>query len=334
MKAILAIALGVFITQTLTAQNDSLIIKLNDYGQLLIVNSNLVTKKIDNRKLDETYSGFYQQFEELTKIRSFEKEEGYFIKFTSKSSCEDCPKHSTIQITQKNKTPDKYFFYKDQIGSLLDYKYKVSLSPKTFLFLDSINDFAKVSTISLDSLYKQSKKEISPDTLHKRQAHLFFFDSNNGKLNDQPRLIYSEGKAQDYIMLYTGFGAQIINSSFAPQVDIIADVAFNKKNTIPGQKFGISATFLFMPDEADFHNINTYNFANVSYYLKFNQKWSHKISVGYLFAKNGEHFSNDTWCAFWQSNIKDIGVKIGTYYTKNSDGDYVTIPSFGVSISF
>ena len=331
MRTILTIVLGTLIAQTLRAQNDSLIIKLDDYGQLLIVNSNLVTKKSENLELDKTYKVFYTLFKKSIGKRILENE-GCLIEFLNHRPFFNMP--SSIKITKKNKEADKYYFYRKKVGSILDYRYKVTLSPQNILFLDSLNDFEKVANISLDSLYKQSKKNISPDTLNKRQAYLFFFNSNNGKLNEQSRFIYLDGKAQDFINLYSNFGAQIISSTLAPQIDLNLDLVFTKKNMIPGQKFGISSTFLFIPDKDDFHNINTYNFANVSYYLKLYKKWSQKISIGHLYAKNGNHFSSNTWNAFWESKIKKIGVKIGGYYTKNTKGKYVVTPSLGLSVDF
>jgi hypothetical protein len=218
------------------------------------------------------------------------------------------------------------------MGSVKEYKYKILIYNRLIIYLDTITDFEKVSQVNLNKLVAQSVSDIKEKEVNKRTANMYFYNSKNNLIDVNTAFI-NTGRTQDYLIVYPTFGTQIINSTVAPQIDINADLLFNWKNS-PGQKFGLSATFLFMPDKDDFYNINTYNFANISYYLKFNKKWSHKISVGYLFDKNGNHFSDNTWNAFWHTNIKDIGVKIGGYYTKNTDGNYMTIPSFGISIGF
>ena len=61
MRTILIIVLGLFIAQNLKAQNDSLIIKLEDYGQMVVVSSNLTTVKQGNIGLNDKYKKFYEE---------------------------------------------------------------------------------------------------------------------------------------------------------------------------------------------------------------------------------------------------------------------------------
>ncbi|NJO93099.1 MAG: hypothetical protein HC831_32165 [Chloroflexia bacterium] len=257
-------------------------------------------------------------------------EHNYFIEFRHEPYL---PENSIISIAKTKPESDKYYFNDNKLGSINNFRFKVALSSKVFLFLSSLSDFEKVAATSLDDIYNQFKSNIQTEDLNKRKPYLFFYESKKNKLENDTKFIYQSGKAQDYIIAYPSFGMQMINSTFAPEITINVDFAFGMKGTV-GQKFGFSTTFLYMPDKDDFLNVNTYNFVNANYYFKINNKWTHKISIGYMFDKNGSDFSYNTWNGFWQSNIKSFGLKLGGLYTKNSNENYVVIPSIGFDFGF
>jgi len=330
MRTILTIVLGVFIAQTLQAQNDSLIIKLGDYGQMLIVSGNLVSKKSKNLELDKNYQNFYSDFEKLDK-KALENN-NYILKYKPSLYEHDARELTVSEIENKI---DKYYFVKEEYASKKSYKYtlEINASKKMTLYLDSLAHFEKVGKLSLDSLYFQSIKDIQQQDLNRRQPYVFFYSSDNNQLNKDLKLTIHPGKAQDFIELYPSFGMQMINSTFAPEISFNMDFGLGNKGQV-GQRFGLSTTHLFIPDADDFFKISNYNFVNASYYLKLNKKWTHKVSIGYLYGKSGDLFGDNTWNGYWQTTVNKIGIKLGGYLTKNNENNYVVIPSIGFNFGF
>ena len=330
MRTILTIVLGVFIAQTLRAQNDSLIIKLSDYGQMLIVSGNLVTEKSKNLELDKNYLEFYNDFAKLDKIAL--QNGSYILKY--KPSFDD-ENTRELSVNEQERKTDKFYFVNEELASKNSYKYTLEIvgSRKMIIYLDSLTHFEKVSKLSLDSLFSQSLLNIQQQDLNKRKPYVFFYSSKNSQLNKDLDLTIYPRKSQDFIEIYPSFGMQIINSTFSPEININMDFGLGNKGQI-GQRFGFSTTFLFIPDRNDFFNISNYNFINASYYMKMRNKWTHKVSIGYLYGRTGDDFGENTWNGYWQTTVNKVGVKLGGFLTKNNEGNYVVIPSIGLNFGF
>jgi len=329
MRTIITIVLGIFIAQTLTAQTDTLVIKLDDYGQMIVVSTNLVGKKQKIDGIDVLYKQFYSDFSKIDP--SVFKDKKYLISFKAAT---DNQKASQISIKDSENEGDKYFFQDGKQQSISAYKYELSLNSEGSIkiYLDSLNDLKRVNSISLDSLYEQSFNYMKTSQLRNRTHYKIFYSSKSGKVDENSAFIHEE-KSFDYINLFPSFGMRMIQSTFAPEASINVDFILGKKGGLD-QRFGISTSFLFMPDKNDFFDVKTYNFLNASYYLKYNSKWSQKISVGYMISGDGEDFNGKTWSASWQPNIGSIGMSFGGFYTKNTTGKYVFLPSIGISFGF
>ncbi|MDF1548622.1 MAG: hypothetical protein P1P88_12425 [Bacteroidales bacterium] len=329
MRTIIAIVLGVFITQTLSAQNDSLIIKLENFGQMLIVSPDFTNEAIKTIGIDDAYQRFYEEFVKINP--SVFKKEHYLIKYVESK---DELKTKRISLEESENQIDEYFFQDGKHQSRLSFNFQIKLDLKNevIIYLDSLPDFQRIKILNLDSLYLQSLSEFQSEKLRKKYPYLIFYNSSNNKINNKSSLIFS-GKTNDYIILYPTFGASIISTTISPEINLNMDISLGKKGLVY-QKFGISNTFLFMPNKNDFYNVKTYYLVNANYYLKFNKKWSHKVSLGYMYAGNGDDFSKNTWNFYWQTSVKDIGFKLGSFYTKNTEGNYVFLPSIGFDFGF
>jgi hypothetical protein len=330
MRTILIIVLGLFIAQNVSAQVDSMIIKLGDYGQMIIISSNLVKEKQVNFGLNESYQNFYNDFEKINKSGLNDK--SYLLNY-SKSKWED-QKNRSLSVKPIENEANMFYFQDDKTQSLLTCKYRLELDSerKVIFQFNSLNDFEKVSLLSLDSLYLQALQDFQSQKPQKMYPYMIFYSSDNSKLDKSSNLIL-RGKSQDYIELNPTFGMSMINSTFAPEISINLNFMLNSKGILH-QKFGLSTTFLFIPDKSDFFNISTYKFVNANYFIQFKDNLSHKISIGYMYGRNGSDFSTDTWNAYWQTNINKIGFRLGGFYTRNAEGNRVILPSIGLDFGF
>lgn len=329
MRTIIAIVLGISIAQIMTAQTDTLIIKLNDFGQMLIVSPSLNSEKQKEIGIDNAFRKFYEDFAKTSSTSFGDK--NYLINYIENNNDEKTRKISIKEIENQS---DIYFFQDSIQQSLPSYKFQLALHLKreVKIYLNSLQDFQLIKLQNLDSLYLQALSQLQSEKLRNKNPYLIFYTSKNNKINNKSAIIFS-GKTNDYIILYSSFGASIISTTISPEINLNMDFSLGKKGLI-NQKFGFSNTFLFMPNKNDFYDIKTYNFVNANYYLKFNKKWSHKISLGYMYAGNGDDFSKNTWNAYWQTNINEIGFKLGTFYTKNAENKYVYLPSIGFDFGF
>jgi hypothetical protein len=338
MRTILIIVLGLFIAQNVNAQADSLIIKLGDYGQMIIVSSNRVTEKQKSFGLNESYQKFYEDFKKIDKSGLSDK--NYLINYNR--ALWDKKNNRSISIKAIEKLPDVYYFQDGNENSLLSSKYKLTLNYEHVIFLlDSLKDFEKISMLNLDTLYFQSIEHFQSQNLRKKDSYNIFYSSLNNSVDKSSNYIMNK-KTLDYLLLGTSFGMTMVSSTFAPEFNVNLEMDLHNKG-ISKFKFGISSTYLFMPNKNDFFDINTYNFLNASFSmnllnsgfkLKSKNELSHKISIGYLISRDGDDFSKNTWNAFWQTNINKIGFKIGAYYTNNLEGNRVILPSIGFDFGF
>jgi hypothetical protein len=212
------------------------------------------------------------------------------------------------------------------------YTLKLEAERRIIFLLDSVEYFKKVSLLNLDTLYIQALEHFQSQNLRKKNSYIVFYASKNNMI-DQSSNFVRDKKSLDMLFMYPSFGMSIINSTFAPELSWNVELNFSNKG-VDQYKIGLAGTFLFMPDKNDFFKIQTYSFLNLYYDLRFKEKWDHKISVGYLLGSGGNEFSKNTWNAYWQTSINKIGIKIGTYYTKNPEDMYVFLPSIGFNFGF
>ncbi|RLD79472.1 MAG: hypothetical protein DRJ10_08780 [Bacteroidetes bacterium] len=333
MRTILFIVLSTFIAKISMAQQDTLIIKLDDYGQITIMTDQLFSKKEKPLNFDDIYSKFYTDFKKIDK--SDMQDDTFNIQYVYDEY--DASVRS-IKI-EKGKEKSKAFYFQDSVQQAVKpfnhvLSVKVSTYPyyKMQLCVNKLNDFGKIAQLSIDSLYKKAQLDILNRDLNKRIAYKIIYTHSNDKLNVNPVLINSN-KINDFISLYPSFGLSVINSNFAPEIDFNIDFILSHKAKTK-YKFGINTSFLFIQDENDFFKVYTYNIASAYYHLFIRDNSSHKFSMGYMYRKTGPHFNGDTWTASWQYNLKNIGIKLGGYFTKNHQGNYVAIPSIGINFGF
>ena len=333
MRTILFIVLSTLIAQILKAQQDTLILKLDDYGQISIMTDKLFSKKDKTLNFDDVYSNFYADFQKIDK--SDIQDNTFNIRYIY-------DKYDTlirsIEI-EKNKNKSKFFYFQDTVQqSVKSFNYvlsvKISKYPYYYMQLsvNKLNDFSKIAKISIDSLYIEAHLDLLNRNLRKRIAYKAIYKKENNKLKLNSAIL-KPNKTFDYINLYPSFGLSTINSSFVPEIDFNIDFALYHKSKIK-YRFGINTSFLFIQDENDFFKVYTYNIANLYYHLFMRDNTSHSFSIGYMYRKTGPHFNGDTYTASWQYNMKHIGVKLGAYYTKNEEGNYVVIPSIGLHFGF
>ncbi len=331
MRTILFIVLSAFFAQILKAQQDTLIIRLDDYGQIMFMTDKLFSKKAEALKFDDIYSKFYTDFEQVDK--SDMQDNAFNIRYVN---YEGLAIHkSSIKMVEKKSAYKDIYFDRKNLQTVKSYNYTLSveLSANTEMEIavDNIVDFEKITHLSIDSLYKKAQIDVL-GSLRKRSAYKIVYKAENNVL-DVNSVAVEGNRSYDYISLYPSFGMSVINSNFAPEIDFNMDFILSHKNK-PKYKFGINTSFLFIQDENDFFKVYTYNVANLYYHLFMRDNTSHKFSVGYMYRKTGPHFNGDTYTASWQYNIKHIGVKLGAYYTKNPEGNYVVIPSIGLHFGF
>jgi len=325
MRTILFIVLGLFIAQNVGAQNDSLIIKLEDYGQMVIILPNLTKAKQEGIGINDLYKKFYEDFKSIDKS-SFKKN-CYLLNYDTPKW--DDQNNRSLTIKALDDFPDVFYFQDGKQIASHSGKYSLKLTKygDINIVLDSLGDFEKVSLLNLDTLYLQALKHLQDMNLRKRNLYTILYPSSNNNIDESSNYVVSK-KSLDYLQLYCSAGILAISTNFAPELNINLDIDFGSKGRFD-HSVGISSTLLFMPDKNDFFNISTYSFINANYQHKFNNKGSHRIGIGYLLGGGGDSFSKNTWNAFWQTNINKMGVKLGGYYTKNSEGNYVLLPSIG-----
>ncbi|MEN8121459.1 MAG: hypothetical protein ABFS35_13995 [Bacteroidota bacterium] len=332
MRTILFIVLSISIAQISLAQQDTLIIKLDDYGQITIMTDQLFNKKEKMPNFDTVYSKFYADFQKIDK--SDMQDNAYNIRY---EYYEGWAVHSgKIRIVNKTSIFKDIYFERNNLQAIKSFNYTLSVKLSAYneieIAVNHLNDFDKINKFSIDSLYEKIQSDILSRDLTKRIAYKVIYQTNNNKLSSKPMLKYPN-KSHDYISLYPSFGMSVINSNIAPEIDFNIDIILSKKNK-PKYKFGINTSLLFIPDENDFFKIYSYNIANAYYHLFNRDNSSHKFSLGYMYRKTGSHFNGDTWTAAWQYNKKNVGIKLGGYFTKNPTGNYVAIPSIGINFGF
>jgi hypothetical protein len=331
MRTILIIVLGLFIAQKINAQSDSLIIKLGDYGQMIVISPNLVTEKQKSFGLDTSYRNFYNDFKKIDKSKFSDKNQ--VIKYTYKRFE---PQYQTITIEKADIDEDVYYFNEDKQQSIQGNKYKLELmaARKVIILVNSLEDFEKINQLSLDSLYLQSLEHIKTQNLHKRVPYKIFYDTENMQINKNSNFTIG-GKLQDFIVLDAEFGMSVMDSRVAPEWGANLEFMLKKKD-YPGLRFGINYTTMYLYDKNNMYNISSYGFLNLSYYFENNEafRFSHKLVVGYLVNKSGNDFNGNTWNAYLSSNINNLGFKIGGIYTKNLNGAYTFLPSIGINFGF
>jgi hypothetical protein len=331
MRTMLIIVLGLFIARNADAQVDSLIIKLDDAGYLIIISPNLVKQKQESFDLNRDFSRFYADF--IMSDKSDYKEKPYIIKYEF-DKYSDEHKNRSLTFIERKTTHDIFYFQDGKELKILSGKYKLELASrqKVVILIDSLKDLEKISRLDLDTLYLQSLKHFQSHQPNKRLPYNVFYSITNNSI-DQDSYVLKSGENKDFINLGPTFGMWFMNSSIFPELTLNADFIVNSKN-VTRHKFGISTSFLFMPDKNDFYNISTYKFVNVYYHKKYRDIWDHTFSIGYMYDKNGNDFSNNTWNAYWQTNINKIGFRFGGFYTKNLQGKNVIIPSIGLDFGF
>ena len=327
MRTILFIVLSTFFAQISLAQQDTLIIKLDDYGQITIMTDQLFSKKLKAQKFDDIYSKFYSDFEKIDKSEM--KDTILDIRYVY-GGFETLVR--TIEI-EKSKEKNTTFYFQDSIQLIeKNYNYTLFLEYSDFFLghtlvqiaVSDITDFDKITKVSIDSLYEDAQAYLLNFKLSKHISYKIFYAPNNVDIT------IGSNKIHDYISLYPSFGMSVINSNFAPEIGFNIDIVLSHKNK-PKYKFGINTSFLFIQDENDFFKVYTYNVANLYYHLFVRDNTSHSFSIGYMYRKTGPHFNGNTYTAAWQYNMKHIGVKLGGYYTKNEEGNYIVIPSIGLN---
>ena len=329
MRTILLIVLGLFIARNLNAQVDSLIIKLGDYGQMIVISPNLVTEKMESFGLDNSYRDFYTDFRKIDKARFADNNQ--IIRYSSKN---DEPQNRTLSIKYTDKGTNIFYFLEDKQQSHQSTKYKLELTAqrKVVIEVNLLDDFERISKLKLDSLYLQSLEHIQRQNLKKRVPYKIFYSEENKKIDKNSNLILS-GKSQDFIMANLTIGMSVIDSRIAPEWGASLEFALQNKDQV-GQKFGLNYTTMYLYDKIDIYNISSYGFLNFNYYLKYNKNFSHKIGVGYLVSKTGSDFNGNTWNACFSTKINGLGFKIGGIYTKNTEGVYTILPSIGIDFGF
>lgn len=331
MRTILFIVLSISIAQISLAQQDTLIIKLDDYGQITIITDQLFNKKGKTPGFDKIYERFYSDFQKMNK--SVLRDNSVLIRYIYDKN------DSTIRSIkiEKNKNVEKEIYFNASLQQTVrSFNYtlyvKLSAYEEMLIGVNKISDFDKIAGLSIDSSYSTARINLLSRDLNKRNAYKVIYNQENNKINLNTVLIQKD-KALDYINIYPSFGMSIVNSNFAPEIDINIDFALHYKSKTK-YKFGINSSFLFIQDENDFFKVYTYNLAHLYYHFFVRDNSSHKFSVGYMYRKTGPHFNGDTWTAAWQYNKKQVGIKLGGYFTKNPEGKYVIIPSIGINFGF
>jgi hypothetical protein len=329
MRTILIIVLGLFIAQNLNAQVDSLIIKLGDYGQLIVISPNLVKEKQKSFGLDESYQNFYNDFKKIDKSGFSDKNQ--IIKYSNKTYE---PQYRAISIEAVDNEEGLFYFNEDKQESILPNKYKLEINAerKVIIIINSLDDLDKINQLSLDSLYLQSLKHIQSQDLNNRIAYKIFYSADNKQINENSNLIFS-GKLQDFLLLDANIGMSIIDSRIAPEWGASIEFDFRKKGLV-NLRFGINYTLKHLYDRDDIFNISNYGFLSLNYYFKYNNSYNQKLSIGYMVNKSGNDFNGNTWNAYYTRNIKDFGFKFGGIYTKNLEDKYVFMPSVGFDFWF
>ena len=290
MRTILIIVLGLFIAQNLKAQSDSLIIKLEDYGQMIIVSNNLTKVKQEIHGINELYKTFYEDFKSIDKS-GFMNNSYIFSYNTAKW---DDQKNRSLTVKTSDNFPEVFYFQEGKQASSNSGKYRVKLDKyqDINIFLDSLDDFEKVSLLNLDTLYLQALKHFQDLNLRKRNLYTILYPSSKNKIDESSNYLISK-KSHDYIQLYCSAGMLMISSTFAPELNINLDLDFSSKG-IFYHTVGLSSTFLFMPDKNDFFKITTYKHCNNYCYYSNHLKYLLYV----LLSKYLEHLKYQKRCNY------------------------------------
>ena len=326
MRTILIIVLGLFIAQNVYAQADSLIIKLENYGQMIVPSEDLAKEK--SIKLNEAYQRFYTDFVKIDTSR-MKSDKSYIICYNE--ALWDNQKNRSIKIKTND---DEYYFHKSNEQAMQSCKYRLEFnySRKVIFVLNSFEDIEKISRIDLDSLFNQSIMDVKNDHRYVRQPIKVFYSSENSQIKKHPDNFSVKGPT-DIIWLYPNAGMSIINSMIAPEWGANIEFELGKKDGA-GYKFGINYTVMYLYNKNDIFDISSYGFLSLNYYLKEYKSLKHRLSVGYLVNKSGNDFNGKTWIGSWCMNLNGIGLKLGGFYTKNMENKYVVLPSIGLDFVF
>jgi len=329
MRTILIIVLGLFIAQNVSAQVDSLIFKLGDYGQIVIISSNLITEKQESFGLDASFRKFYMDFKKIDKT-SF-RDKNQIIKYSDNNYGSNSRE---ISIEDADNKTDIFYFQEGKEQYLLSGKFKLELllDRKVVIFINSLEDLEKIEQLSLDSLYLQSLEHFQSQNLNKRISYKIFYSAENNQISKSSNMILA-GKFNDYLLLFPTVGMSIINSRIAPEWGASFEFDFRKKG-LANIKFGLNYSTMYLFNKDNIFDISSYSFLSLNYYFKYKDDYAQKLSVGYLVNKTSNDFNGKTWNAYYSASIKKIGFKIGGIYTKNTEGKYVVLPSVGFDFSF
>jgi len=337
MKSIIFLAVFIFSSQLLSSQKpDTLVVKLNDYGNLSIYSSDLIKEKNNGFSIDQIYRKIYNEI-------SKQNFAGFGNSVLINCSIEQ-NEISEIKITNAEVAEKEIFIKEGKTFSFDDYKIEIrimvknSLKNKVSIFVKDENYFQNILNCKMDSLYTLAIEDIEKEDISKRVSYKMFYSSLDNKLQIDNKL-HILGKSEDVIYLTLQPGISIINSTFVPELALNVDFSFSKKG-IKTQKFGISNNYYYFPAKDNFFSNNIYNFINLTYSYSIknsnNKTSGAKLIAGLNMTKNGELFDKNTCRMAIEINHSNIAVSYGVLwqYKRNNDFSMANTKVIGFSFRF
>ncbi len=319
------------------AAQDTLHIKLNNYGDLQIKATNIFKNdKIGG--LDSMYQHFIRDF---SKIKEQIQDSTNLVMEYEYSY----QTNNSIKIRKESNHTQEFYLQGKNMQEINNYEICIILIKKTKweakLYLHSMADLDKISNLELDSLVKTAQKDLQTRSkIKKSQPYLAIYESFNNKLNISNSIVKVSTVSHDMIMFYPTISTSLINNNLYPRINFHLEISLASK-TYYRNIFGINTAHYFSPDPENPFNSKASTFVDFSYrnsYLIDNQETSLGLSFGYLISNTGDIFADNSFKLSFLYRKKNLSFTLGTVLSYFNSGKIPlfnhALPIMGINLNF
>lgn len=291
---------------------DTLIININDYGQMCISSFNIFYKHKKTESIDSLFEDFYydykiseEKIESGTPVDVFHSIDGELRKILIKKR-EELP--DVIYLKGKKKQIVKSYPVRIHIPKHFPKTEKVTISVKDEKYLDEI------FKINLDSMRYSAlndlEKEIKNEKHRKRLSHSGFYQSLDNKINTESRIILQKN-ANNYICISPIIGIRMLDGEFgepAPLVGADAGIVLTRKQ-FAKYRVGVMLEAII---EYPYGNENSVIRGSAYFGLNNSSKNRNEMRWGFsiLDILTEEDEEEILYGIFFQHNIRKFGVRL------------------------
>ena len=305
--------------------HDTIIIKLDDYGLIKFMSSDILDRNDKFKNVDTLYVQFYSEL--VNSDYKFDKDDVEFVFYSG---------YETSSITINEKKNEKEIIYTDSTNFeyIHDYPYKIVFpdffgeTEKVEIFISKPHDLKAVFSTDLYILFQKTIKILEEADFKKRAAITGIFNSKGNILIEKK--ILKEGKLDNYLSLYPAFGVSLPDINIASSVSIFLEYSFMKKIKSHNRAFGLSYQMVMSPLKIGDNNSIEYNiYSPVFAYYRFSTK-----QFGMAWGLGADPF-NSYLSPYFMMEIKrnNFGLRISNLGQIIRTHD-VTISSFTLGLNY